>query len=188
MRIDIKETKVYPFSELSDEAKQNALECMYDINVDHEWWDYDGHLGLNDKELKRTKIDKELFAFDKMHFSTDRDWFIEFEGIDWTDDEAFRRFLRIPKRLWEVCLPSFGMNGKTSAFEILSEKQTIDGFKEFTAKQQTIIDRAEQIMNDKIQDALESLSRQCDYLMSEEAIIKTIEANEYEFTEYGKLY
>ena len=39
MRIDIKETKVYPFDELSDEAKKIVLEKLWNINVDYEWWD-----------------------------------------------------------------------------------------------------------------------------------------------------
>jgi hypothetical protein len=30
---------VYEFSELSDEAKEKAIEKLYDINVDYDWWD-----------------------------------------------------------------------------------------------------------------------------------------------------
>ena len=32
-------TKVYLFSELSDQAKQKVIEDNYDINVDYEWWE-----------------------------------------------------------------------------------------------------------------------------------------------------
>ena len=32
-------TKVYKFSELSDKAKQKAIEKFYDINVDYDWWE-----------------------------------------------------------------------------------------------------------------------------------------------------
>ena len=39
MRIDTVETKVYPFNELSDEAKQAAIENLYDINVDYAWYE-----------------------------------------------------------------------------------------------------------------------------------------------------
>ena len=35
----IKETKVYQFSELSDEAKETAIQNCCDFNVDYEWWD-----------------------------------------------------------------------------------------------------------------------------------------------------
>ena len=33
----IRETKVYPFDELSEDVKEKAIEKLYDINVDHEW-------------------------------------------------------------------------------------------------------------------------------------------------------
>jgi len=35
------ETAVYTFSELSDKAQERALEKLYDINVDFEWYDSD---------------------------------------------------------------------------------------------------------------------------------------------------
>lgn len=31
---------VYSFDELSEEAKQKALENLYDINVNYDWWEY----------------------------------------------------------------------------------------------------------------------------------------------------
>jgi len=39
MRIDKKETKVYPFDELTDEAKETVIQNYYNINVDYEWWE-----------------------------------------------------------------------------------------------------------------------------------------------------
>jgi len=35
----IKETKLYHFDELSEEAKQKAIEGLSDINTDYEWWE-----------------------------------------------------------------------------------------------------------------------------------------------------
>lgn len=37
-RIDVVKTKVFKFDELSDDAKQTALEKLYDINVDDDFW------------------------------------------------------------------------------------------------------------------------------------------------------
>lgn len=34
------ETKFYQFGELSDEAKKKAVENMYDINVNYDWWEF----------------------------------------------------------------------------------------------------------------------------------------------------
>ena len=36
----IKETKVYHFNELSDDAKETAIQELSDINVGYEWWQY----------------------------------------------------------------------------------------------------------------------------------------------------
>jgi hypothetical protein len=192
MRIDIKETKVYQFNELSDEAKQKALECMYDINVDHEWWDYDGLLDLITEEMKSRKIKlsdypSTLFSYTVEAFDVDRDWFIQLE-IDVKDDDIFRKFLRIDKRLWEQCEPVFETaprRNATTNFWIAIAK---DNGNNLTQREAFIIERAEQIMNDKIDEALIGLRNNYEWLLSEEAIIETIEANEYEFTEDGKLY
>lgn len=40
MRTYTTEHTVYKFEELSEEAQQNALEKLYDINVDWSWWEY----------------------------------------------------------------------------------------------------------------------------------------------------
>ena len=34
------ETVVYDFDELSDEAKQKAINNLSDINVDYGWWEF----------------------------------------------------------------------------------------------------------------------------------------------------
>ncbi len=35
----IKETKVYPFDELTEDAQEKAVENLAEINVDYGWWD-----------------------------------------------------------------------------------------------------------------------------------------------------
>ena len=39
MQVIKTETVVYEFSELNDDAKQNAIDSLRDINTHHEWWD-----------------------------------------------------------------------------------------------------------------------------------------------------
>jgi hypothetical protein len=34
------EIKVYQFDELSEEGQQKAIENYFDINVDHDWWEF----------------------------------------------------------------------------------------------------------------------------------------------------
>ena len=38
-RIDTVKTEVFKFDELTEEGRQAAIEGLYNINVDHEWWD-----------------------------------------------------------------------------------------------------------------------------------------------------
>ena len=62
MRIDVKKTKVYPFDELSEDAKQRALESLFDVNVYYEWWD-------------STHEDAALIGLKITEFDVDRDSF-----------------------------------------------------------------------------------------------------------------
>lgn len=36
----IKETKVYPFDELLENAKEKVVAGLWDLNVSFEWWAY----------------------------------------------------------------------------------------------------------------------------------------------------
>ena len=38
--MEVKQYKTFKFDELSEEAKEKALENLYDINIDHNWWDF----------------------------------------------------------------------------------------------------------------------------------------------------
>jgi hypothetical protein len=40
MRTIRKEFPVYKFHELPEDVKDKAIDALYDINVDHEWWEY----------------------------------------------------------------------------------------------------------------------------------------------------
>ena len=214
MRIDTVKTNVYKFDELSEDSKQNAIEKLYDINVDFDNWSYDdGYLELSEKEMKVRKIklskkwyewkDKNgksgnipgeypaysgLFKWNNMYFDIDRGGYIQFGGLEVTDFEIFRRFLKIPKKLWENCNWYFiAIPGREISTNFEIEPDFYNG-NDFTKKQQVIIDNAIEIMNDKISEALSMLKANYDYLTSREAIIETIEANEYDFTIDGKLY
>ena len=66
MRTYTEEHTVYSFDELSKEAQEKAIERLYNINVDYDWWDgvyYDaGEIGLEITEfdLYRRDIDGKL--------------------------------------------------------------------------------------------------------------------------------
>lgn len=210
---------VYSFDELEDDIQDKVVEKHADVNVDYEWWDYDGLLCLTDAEMKSRHIqmsdnwwesDKHknslgniigeypahtgLFSYSRIYFDIDRNNYIQFPDLTINCDETFRKFLRIPKRLWSRCDYRFeshryGYNEGSTRLVIepeLRDERTQD-YREPTERQQAIIDRAMEIMNEKIDEALSDLQKTYDHLTSEEAIIETLKANEYEFTAEGEI-
>lgn len=183
---------LYKFDELSEAAKDKAIENLYDINVDYEWWYDEGLIDLSSKEVNARHLQKEylgikdmLFTWKEIYFDIDRGAYLQFEGLKVNHDDIFRKWLRIPKRLWQNCQYSFDSHSEQNT-RLVIEADKENG-EDFTAKEQAIIDRAIEIFSDKIQEGLSSLRKQYEYLTSREGIIETIEANDYEFTENGKL-
>jgi len=212
MKVITTETEVYKFKELPEEGQQAAINNLYDINVDYEWWENDdGLLELTSEEFKSSKIklskkwyewkDKNgkqgnipgeypaytgLFSWRKIYFDLDRGSYIQFIDLIVNDDNIFRKFLKVPKRLWDNSYYLFNEEPGREVNTWFIIEPEADVY--FTEKQQVIIDNAIDIMNDKIREALSSLKSSYEYLTSEEAIIETIEANDYEFTIDGKLF
>lgn len=192
---------LYNYDELPEDVKEKVIQNLYDINVDYEWWDYDGHTGFTLKELQRMRLVNasnlpcDLLKFKEMYFSLDRDYYIQFVDADFTDDELARRFLRVPKKLWNQVtwniIDQPGRNGNTRLeYEANFDYSDYSAYahqKEFTSKQIEILDRACEIFSDKISEALSNLSDEWDYRTSRKAIEETIEANEYTFNLDGHI-
>lgn len=182
--------KVYKFDELSEEAQQAALSNLGDINVDCEWWDYDeGLIDLTQKEMdeaeiKPGEIKSLLFSYKIKAFDLDRGQYLQLKDVVVNNEEAFRKFLKIPEDLWCRCSYYFDnpARDRNTYLEI-----TIEDYEELTEKESATICNAVDIMRNKIHEAWVSLRNNYEHLTSEEAIKDTIKANEYEFYENGKL-
>jgi hypothetical protein len=178
MRTAIKETKVFKFEELSEEGKEAAIQELYDINVDYEWWDYDGILPV------------EFLRWDKIYFDLDRENYLQIINpyVDSKNEEQFREYLKIPLELWEKI--SYSFYNSHSNWNVSNTKLEIENTDEdeLTKEENKVIENAIEIFNDLMHEGLSELKKNYEYLTSEAAIIETIEANEYEFTEAGKLY
>lgn len=196
----IKKIKVYQYDELSDEAKEKALESLYDINVDYAWWDFDGLTGLSEEEMKEAGIDhypdEGIFGYEDKYFSIDREWYLDLKDCFVPDRKLFLKWLGIPQELHErtsysIYTPS-GRN-KSTVIKIELEPKYIEVNGEYetkvpiTTEESDIITRAEQKFHNKIQDCLHLLRKDYEYRTSKEAIEETIRINEYEFTEDGRL-
>ena len=165
-------TTVYNFSELSEEAKQNAINKLYDINICHNWWEFT--------------------------FEDAKNIGLETNGFDLENDKISKgEFMYSPNEVAANILKEHGEVCKTylTAFNFMEEWQPIfsdymneesEGYesRDNESKMQQI---ESEFLNSLLGDYLSILKKEYNYLTSEECIIDTIETNEYEFTEEGEL-
>lgn len=193
-RVYIKIIKTWTYEDLPEDIKEKVLEKYWDINIDHEWYNFDGLLDLNQEEIDRAGIIKEeynyntLFSYKNFNFSIDREWYIQFNNLTCNNDEVFRKFLGIPKNIWNLIYYSFTTGYGQYTNTQIQFKPNGHYNRDFSPRIQKILDLAEEKFNNKIDQALSILSKQYDYLTSRKAIEETLIANEYEFTEAGNIY
>jgi hypothetical protein len=169
----------YSFSELSDDAKEKAVENMSDCNVDYGWWEgvYEDakSLGLiiTESDVYRSTIDGrlELSLLDSCKI------------VRKNHGKHCGTFKTAKQYLSEYC---------TAFVEWLSYQDTedeedwtrLDWFKDFEWSEE-----AEDITKNYRMAMLEEyivlLRKEYEYLASRDAIIETIMANEYLFDETG---
>jgi hypothetical protein len=161
-----KTVTLYHFHELPPESQSKALERLYDINVDHEWWGsiYDDakSVGLKirgfDLSYRWTiKIERTKPAFEIMHT------IIQAHGSQCATHETAKQSLAIHSGI---------ISGKA-----------LDGMDE-DAIESLVEENDEEFLRAIGQDYLTVLSNEHEYLTSEQAIKETIE---YEFTITGDL-
>lgn len=185
----IKSYPVYKYDELSESAKERACEKLYDINVDHEWYDYDGKTGFSQVEIDKYGLELEysgdLLNYKKLYFDLDRANYIQFVDASFAHEDTARKYLMVPAELWQkvdfTINDQPGRNGDTRLEYEHSEGDN------FTDAEIVILDRAVKQFSDKVHEALSGLRSQYEYLCTREAIEETIRANMYEFDERGNI-
>lgn len=187
-------TKVYKFDELSEQAKQVAIE-----EVRNEYYEYNdfANWAVDDCALFEP-IEKELielFGEDynfplikntrkSIYFDTERNRFLDCEkamqitnkkqfllwlGID-IEDEAFENIY------FEIITPNYRNASTEIAFDDYDEM--------FEDRIEVAVER----FNSLISDIIDRIEAAIDYRFTDEAIIEDIEANNYEFLSNGKKY
>jgi len=171
----IAQMRVYQFDELSEKAKEEALQKLRDINVDYDWWEpyYEGFR----EELRKIGIEAEDFGFDlgrgaylyiNKGYFTDEERFLKLAGVDLRRREA-KDALQYGI---ELCTKHLGGG---DAYNYCDPNNLED------------VNICE-YLKDVLRGFWEELRCAYNYLISDEAVIETIEANEYEFTEQGELF
>jgi hypothetical protein len=169
------ETKAYKFDELSDEAKDEAVEKLYDINLDYEWYEstYEDaeNIGLKIKgfDLDRMNCDGE-FMVSSLECAGK---IIAEHGETCETHKTAKFFLQEWDKLVEKYSDGINKNVVTYENESVFDTEADDLESDF--------------LRSLCEDYRIMLQHEVDYLSSEEAIIETIQCNDYEFTEDGNL-
>ncbi|MBK5202133.1 MAG: hypothetical protein JJE45_00225 [Prolixibacteraceae bacterium] len=161
-----KTINLYQFSELSDKAKENAINKLSDINVDSDWFE-------------STYEDAENINFKITGFDIDRASYVNGNFMISAADTA------------ELIKVSHGNECET--FD--TAKEFLTSLNELTSTKENIEDVPEEEIEEIEDEFLKSLcedyriilTKEYEYGTSEEAITDTIEANEYYFTEDSTL-
>jgi hypothetical protein len=168
-------TTVYNFAELSDKAKQKAIESLYDCNVNREWWDctYEDAKTVNIK-ITGFDIDRSYCEGDFMESAEETaNLIIENHGKDCKTYKTAANYLKERKELVEKY-----SDGKT--LNIVAEDNECDFDNDCN-------ELDAEFLRSILEDYRIILSKEYDYLTSKEAIIDTIEANDWTFTEDGTM-
>ena len=175
MREDTKITKVYRFEELSEEAQEKAMERLYEINVDYEWWEnvYEDakNIGIRIEgfDLGRGSYCRGQFLQDELDVA---------KAILENHSMICETYKDAYEFVWAMAEAEYEYRRWYDAAE---DEDDFDAGYECP-------DLLEDFRQAIFEDYRSMLRHEYDYLTSEEAIRETIDANEYEFTENGKLY
>lgn len=208
--------KLYQFDKLSDKAKDKAIEKLYDINVDYDWWDftYDAFaeicatIGV-EVDLKKTFHSGFSSQGDGAGFTADVDLDKLIAGIESKafaeDRPTMQKDYRftpdncpVDKRVLKLIRNGFIDLSLSFEYADRYPRTKVEFSANYTyneAVNYNNIDKQLETLEDWLRDTAKELDHllyrmletEYDYLTSKEAIIETIQANEYWFTSDGKI-
>ena len=199
--------KIYKFKELSEEAKEKAIEKFYDFNIYEGWWEH---------VYEMYKEDETGFDIDKIYFSgfwSQGDGAM-FEGSPNEDilnfitpgyrtgygneryEKNWSRVIKLIKNGDINIYGSFKHSGRYYQSKSYSDNLDAEMTNDWYGKNYSNIeDICEDILyeireyyEDLCNKIYHSLEQEYEYYTSREAIEESIIANEYEFTEDGEQY
>lgn len=165
------EIKLYKFSELSENAQQKALENLFDINVDYEWWE-------------SIYEDAENIGLKITSFDIDRGGYCNGDIISAHIDTANA----ILREHGESCETYKTSKNFLNEYLPLKEKFESENEGWYYEDENDSDELRDEFLKSLLEDYRIILQNEYEYLTSKEAIIESIEANDYDFTEDGKIY
>lgn len=176
--------KVYSFAELSDDAKERALNAFRDINVEYDdWWEGSFDTIRTAGKLLGLEIDDIYFNTD-LYCIFDADY----EYVRGAAKAVHAEFPQdtelhgIARKLQDLQKRHF-----YSLSCAVTEGRSMNYYRCFRFGEYYECDDLGDILDDFAHWARILLRDEAEYRTSDEAVKEMIEANEYEFTEDGKL-
>ena len=166
MRTETTTRTIYKFDELSDSAKDKALDNCRHYEVENDWWQYT-YEDASEVGIKITSFD-----IDRASYCNGEIPDTEQTAHDIVDNHG------------EAC-----DTYKVAAAYLKERDETIDTFKEDADedyKDEKLDDLGEEFTKAILEEYLSILRKEYEYMTSDEAVKEMIEANEYEFTEEGE--
>jgi hypothetical protein len=187
MRVETISKNLFTFDELSETAKDNAINNLCDVNVVHEWW-------------KSLYEDAETVCIKITEFDLDRNRYCktEIQNCHLTAELILKNHgeecetYKTAKTFLDEYLPLHTKIEKAEDIDSrYSDHYYTPVYKKLCEAITSWNSELEGIEEDFKQSITEDysivLQKEYEYLTSEEAIKETILANEYEFTENGKI-
>ena len=198
MRTDTVETKVFKINELSDEAKQAAILALSDINVNYDWWDFIYEDAKTIGKLMGINISDIYFsgsysrgggACFEGSYEYARGSVAAVKAYAPKDTELHRIVAELAAEQ-RKCFYQIRASVKQSGHRYCTDFNV--DFESHTGDQNYYSEEAGTNVIELLRDYMlwiyKQLGSSHDHLTSEEAVVETIEANEYEFTVDGDLY
>lgn len=163
----------YSFSELSEQAQQKAIYNCININTDYEWWEFiyedakNIGLKITSFDLDRNKHAKGEFINSATEIAAD---ILREHGPKCETYILAEQFLEKFNPLFAEYMDE--TSEKYETWQTENELQELE----------------DEFLSELLEEYSVILQKEYEYLISDEAIIETIEANEYEFTENGNIY
>jgi hypothetical protein len=165
--------EIYKFDELSEAAKQKAIQKHSGINVDYDWWS-STYEDAEQIGLKITSFDLERNRHAKGDFTLSA---AEVAQNILSNHGEMCETYKTAQKFLEEYNPIF-----SEYMDENSEKY------ESSEAEEEMQDIEQDFLNSLLEDYSIILQNECDYLQSDEAIIETLIANEYEFEQDGTRY
>lgn len=201
MRVDIVETKVYKFNELSANAKQSAIDSLRDLNVSHDWWEFVEEDAKTIGLLMGIEIDNLYFsgfsskgdgACFEGSYEYKKNSVVAVKQYAPTDEELARivnELLSLQKKCFfqiKAYIKHSGHYNHRYCTDISVDFEShVTGNDYYNPDIEADVI---EVLRDYMHWIYRRLETEYDYLISDEAIIETIKINEYEFTVDGEMY